>query len=143
MSKLDQSLRVKHGLAAVAAALTLGIAGSAIAGGAGQSDSVRASGPSEVARLDGSVHYRSERRTVRANSQAFEIVDCPAGTKVIGGGVESSAGFSNGSGMMINSTNPFDDNDGNDSVDDGWEGAVDVFQNAGGGRIKVWAICVG
>ena len=131
MSKLDQPLRLKHGIAAAVAALALGVAGTAIpmatAGGGG----------------GGNLQYRFDTRTVQANSQAHENVRCPRGTKVVGGGVESSAGFRSGSGMMINSSAPLDGGDGNNTPDDGWSGAVDVFQNAGGSRIFVWAICKG
>lgn len=46
--------------------------------------------------------------------------------------------------MMINSSNPVDFTfDDNQTPDDGWEGSVDVFSNAGGERIKVYAICRG
>jgi hypothetical protein len=132
MSKLDQPLRLKHGLAAVAAALTLGVAGTAIpmatAGGGGGG---------------GNLHYSAETRNVRANSQPFEIADCPPGTKVVGGGVESSAGFEGGGGTMISTSAPFDDRDRRGRPEDGWIGRVDAFQNAGGERIKVWAICKG
>ena len=72
------------------------------------------------------LHYRAERATVRANSQATNVADCPRGTKVVGGGVDSSAGFRSGGGMMINTSAPFDDNDSNDRPDDAWIGAVDV-----------------
>jgi hypothetical protein len=130
MSKLDQPLRVKHGLAAVAAALALGVAGTAIplatAGGGG-----------------GGLHYVRDGRSVNANSQARERADCPPGTKVVGGGAESSAGFSNANGMMLNTSRPFDDRDGNPYADDGWVARVDVFQNAGGQRFQVYAICKG
>ena len=74
MNKLDQPLKVKHGLVAVAAALTLGIAGTAIpmatAGGGG----------------GGNLLYRSDAHQVSANSQASERVRCPAGTHVVGHG---------------------------------------------------------
>ncbi len=45
--------------------------------------------------------------------------------------------------MMINSSAPLDDGDGNNRPNDGWSGAVDVFQNAGGQRMFVYAICRG
>jgi hypothetical protein len=144
MSKLDQPLRLKHGLAAVAAALTLGVAGTAIAGGAGQKDAVRASAGSGVAKLDGGVHYRKDViNNIHANSQPSTIVPCPGGTKVVGGGVLTDAGFAGGRGMMINTSGPIDDDDPNGNPDDGWYGRVDAFDNAGGHDIKVWAICVG
>jgi hypothetical protein len=130
MSKLDQPLRLKHGIAAAVAALAVGVAGTAIpmatAGGGG-----------------GTLHYRFDSRTVQANSQATERVRCAPGTKVVGGGVDSVAGFRGGSGMMINSSTPFDSADGGNNPDDGWEGAVDVFQNAGGSRMFVYVICKG
>jgi hypothetical protein len=132
MSKLDQPLRLKHGIAAAVAALALGVAGTAIpmatAGGGGGD----------------TLHYRAERfNNVPANSQRGRRADCPPGTKVVGGGVKSSAGFRSGSGMMINTSAPFDDGDGNGNPDDGWKGLVDIFQNAGGENIVVYAICKG
>ena len=127
MSKLDQPLRLKHGIAAALAALALGVAGTAI--------------PMATAGGGGGLHYVRDYKQVRANSQAHENVRCPAGTKVIGGGVSSSAGFSSGSGMMINSSYPLDSGDGGNRPEDGWRGSVDVFQNADGEFIGVWAIC--
>lgn len=130
MSKLDQPLRLKHGIAAVVAALTLGVAGTAIpmatAGGGGDT-----------------LYYVKDGRSVRANSQAYENVNCPGGTRVIGGGVEGTAFFAGGAGQMINTSAPFDDEDGNGKPDDGWEGAMDNFGNADGKRIVVHAICKG
>lgn len=78
MSKLDQPLKVKHGLAAVVAALTLGVAGTAIAGGAGQKDAIRANATTAGSLGGGSLAYRSDSRRVNANSQAYENVHCPA-----------------------------------------------------------------
>ena len=129
MSKLDQPLKVKHGLAAAVAALALGIAGTAIpmatAGGGG----------------GGNLPYRSDAHQVSANSQASERVRCPAGTHVVGGGTSGTARFEAGAGQMVNSSHPFDAGDGNNSPDDGWTGTVDNFQNAGGEFIAVHAIC--
>jgi hypothetical protein len=122
MSKLDLPLKVKHGLAAAVAALALGVAGTAI--------------PMATAGGGGGLHYVDRViRNVDANSQEDKTAFCPDGTKVVGGGVWSGAGFSSGSGMMINTSAP----DGNDA----WEGAVDVFANAGGQKMKVYAICKG
>jgi hypothetical protein len=136
MNQLDQPLRLKHGLAAVAAALTLGVAGTAIAGGAGQKDAVRANATTAGGGGGGTLHYRSERRrNVNANSQAREAVVCHPGEKVLGGGVKSTAGFKNGGGMMINTSAP--------SGNDVWFAKVDVFQNGGGEDIVVYAICKG
>ena len=128
MSKLDQPLKVKHGLAAAVAALALGAAVTMIpmatAGGGG-----------------GALHYVKEERGVRAESQATEFADCPSGTKVIGGGAEGTANFAGGAGQMLNTSAPFDDGDGNGTPDDGWVGTIDNFTNAGGKRLTVYAIC--
>ena len=130
MSKLDQPLKVKHGLVAVAAALALGAVGTMIpmatAGGGGSN-----------------LHYVQEGRGVDAESQATEVAHCPAGTQVIGGGVEGTAFFDSGAGQMINTSAPFDDDDGNRRPNDGWLGTMDNFTNAGNDRIIVYAICKG
>jgi hypothetical protein len=130
MSKLDQPLRLKHGIAAAMAALALGVAGTAIpmatAGGGG-----------------GGLHYVRDSRPVIANSQATEVVHCPAGTRLVGGGAEGTAFFSGGSGQMLNTSAPFDDSDQNGKPDDGWIGTIDNFQNADNDRLIVHAICRG
>ena len=129
MSKLDQPLRLKHGIAAVVAALILGVAGTAI--------------PKATAGGGGGLHYVRDSRPVRANSQATEVVHCPAGTRLVGGGAEGTAFFSGGSGQMLNTSAPFDSGDGNDKPDDGWIGTMDNFQNADNDRLIVYAICKG
>jgi hypothetical protein len=143
MSELDQPLKLKHGLAAAVAIMAVSITGTAIAGGAGQKDAVRASAAS--ADLQGTIHYRQVRERVRmqGNEQLSREVDCHRGERVVGGGVLSSAGFRGGGGMMISSSEPFDDGDPNVADDDGWYGAVDAFANAGGQLMVVTAVCVG
>jgi hypothetical protein len=130
MSKLDQPLRLKHGIAAAVAALALGVAGTAIpmatAGGGG-----------------GGLRYVKESRPVNANSQATEVAHCPDGTKVVGGGAEGTAFFAGGSGQMLNTSAPFDSGDPNGKPEDGWIGTIDNFQNADNDRLIVWAICKG
>ena len=136
MSKLDRPLRLKHGLAAVVAALALGVAGTAMAGGAAQEDGVRASAGKVAAARGLTLQYITTRvNNVPANSQRGAVVDCPPGTFVVGGGIRSTAGFASGAGMMINTSR----NSGNAA----WKGRVDVFRNAGGEDILVTAICLG
>jgi hypothetical protein len=126
MSKLDQPLKLKHGLAAAVAIMAVSITGTAIAGGGGGG---------------GGFIYRSDAHQINANTQASESVRCPAGTHVVGGGTSGTAGFESGSGQMVNSSHPFDGGDGNNQPDDGWTGRVDNFQNAGNEFIAVHAIC--
>lgn len=130
MSRLDQPLKLKHGLAAAVAIMAVSITGTAIAGGGGGSGGG-----------GGKLHYVQDGRRVRALSQAHEAVRCPPGTKVVGGGALSTAGFRDQNGMMLNSSNPLDARDSNRYVDDGWEADVDVFENAGGEAFRVYAIC--
>jgi hypothetical protein len=130
MSRLDQPLKLKHGLVALAGALILGAAATAIPMATAQDGG-------------GNLHYVRDSRPVSANSQATEITRCPAGTHVVGGGAEGTAFFRGGSGQMLNTSAPFDNDDGGDKPDDGWIGTMDNFQNADNDRLIVWAICKG
>jgi hypothetical protein len=89
------------------------------------------------------LHYRHEDRFVRSNTQASVAVLCHSGEQVLGGGFKSTAGFMHGGGTMISTSAPFDSGDPNNRGDDGWLGRLDVFQNAGGERMQVYAICKG
>jgi hypothetical protein len=70
------------------------------------------------------------------------VANCRRGERVVGGGVRSYAGFAGGRGMMINTSEPFDDGDQNRTDDDGSIGVVDAFDNASNPRIVVTAICM-
>jgi hypothetical protein len=130
MSKLDQPLKLKHGLAAVAAALVLGGAATAIPMATAQGGG-------------GNLRYVREVRDVNANSQAGLVTQCPRGTVVVGGGVRGTAGFASAEGQMINTSQPFDGGDQNSREEDGWIGRMDNFANAGNDRMAVYAICKG
>ena len=136
MSRLNRPLRVWHGLLAAVAALAVGSAGSAIAGG--QRDAISPAAHIKAAAV--TLHYVHKERTVHASSQAGLHADCPPGTYVVGGGVFSSAHFAHGGGMMINSSTPFNVGDPDN---DGWFGKVDNFQNAEAKSMTVYAICMG
>lgn len=133
MSKLDQPLKLKHGLAAAVAIMAMSITGTAIAGGGGGGDG--GGGGSNIH------YYKNTKRNVQANSQAHVQVRCGRGQRVIGGGVESDSGFALGRGQMINTSAPLDGRDANGRADDGWDAYVDTFDNADDENIRVYAIC--
>jgi hypothetical protein len=140
MSKLKQPLRLWHGVLAVVAALAVGVAGTAIAGG-GQAKDLTTSGvpPGGVFRDSGKYHYGFKvRGTPTGNSQRGIKLKCPRGTRVIGGG---GGGFSlDPTEQFVNYQRPFDNSDRGRAPDDGWIVFVNTIDGEGE-SIGVEPIC--
>jgi hypothetical protein len=143
MSRLKQPLRLWHGLLAVVAALAVGVAGTAIAGG-GNGD---ASKGLTTAGFGGRVFFDvgktrygfKQRNTPTGNSQRALRLTCPRGTKVLGGG---GGGFSNDpTEQNVNFSGPFDSGDRGRKPEDGWRVFVNTVGGEGGEGMEVSAIC--
>ena len=113
MSKLKRPLRLWHGLLAIVAALAVGAAGTAIAGGGNggaeqESDDGRVWGRGFF--QVGKHHYGFKRRNTPRGQQPDGLrLKCPRGTKVIAGG---GGGFSNEANEQnVNFSGPFDSRD--------------------------------
>jgi hypothetical protein len=141
MSKLKQPLRLWHGLLAIVAALAVGAAGTAIAGG-GQSKDLTTSGlpPGGIFRHSGKYHYGVDvRGTPIGDSQRRVRIKCPRGTRVIGGG---GGGLSaDPTEQNVNFSAPFDTRDRGRVPEDGWSVWVNTVQGDGE-AIAVEAVCV-
>jgi hypothetical protein len=131
MSKLKQPLRLWHGLLAIVAALAIGAAGTAIAGG-GQSKNLTTAGlpPGGIFRDAGKYHYGVDvRGTPTGDSQRSVRIKCPRGTRVIGGG---GGGLSaDPTEQNVNYQRPFDSADRRRVPDDGWIVWVNTVQGDG------------
>jgi hypothetical protein len=140
MSKLKQPLRLWHGLLAIVAALAVGAAGTAIAGG-GKGKDLTTAGlpPGGVFRDSGKYHYGLKvRATPTGDSQRGIRLKCPRGTRVIGGG--GGGDSVDPTEQFVNYQGPFDNRDRGRVRDDGWI----VFVNSIGSDgefIAVEAIC--
>jgi hypothetical protein len=139
MSKLKQPLRVWHGLLAIVAALAVGAAGTAIAGG-GPGDEITTAEVGPVGFVkSGKYRYGFKSRTVPSgDSQRTTRLRCPRRTKVIGGG----GGFSSQPGeQSILWNGPFDSSDRDLKPENGWRIFVNSIRAEGGEGFSVWAIC--
>jgi len=143
MSKLNQPLRLWHGLLAIVAALAVGAAGTAIAGdhgGAGKDLTTAGFGPSGFVHVGKHYYGFKARNTPPGDSQTPLALKCPGGTKVIGGG---GGGFSNVPGeQAINFIGPFDSRDRGRKPEDGWRVFVNNVGLEGGEGIEVSAVCL-
>jgi hypothetical protein len=141
MSKLKQPLRVWHGVLAIVAALAVGAAGTAIAGG-GQSKDLTTAGtpPGGVFRDSGKYHYGFKAKgTPIGDSQENVRLKCPRGTRAIAGG---GGGFSlDPTEQFVNYQRPFDSRDRGRVPEDGWIVFVNTIQGDGEG-IGVEVVCV-
>jgi hypothetical protein len=140
MSKLKQPLRLWHGLLAIVAALAIGAAGTAIAGGQGKALTTTGVAPGGFVDA-GKYHYGFKTKaTPPGDSQTLVRLTCPRGTRVVGGG---GGGFSGTPGeQAINFNSPFDNRDRRRVPDDGWFMAVDTLAVDTTEIIGVAAICV-
>jgi hypothetical protein len=140
MSTLMRPLRLWHGVLAIVAALAIGAAGTAIAGG-GQNKDLTTAGlpPGGIFRDSGKYHYGIRvRSTPTGDSQRSVRLKCPRGTRVIGGGGGGDSIDPNE--QFVNYQGPFDNRDRGRLPDDGWR----VYVNSIGSEgefIAVEAIC--
>ena len=140
MSKLKRPLRLWHGVLAIVAALAVGAAGTAIAGGG------RQQGPDDgrvrpaVGFLDREVPLRVQGEGHPARQQPENVrLKCPRGTRVIAGG---GGGFSNDPNEQdVNFSGPFDSRDRGRDPEDGWIDVREQRRCRGRGH-RVEAICV-
>jgi len=141
MSKLKQPLRLWHGLLAIVAALAVGAAGTAIAGGGQAKDLTTAGfGPSGFVKVGKHYYGFKARNTPPGDSQRSVRLKCPRKTKVIGGG---GGGFSNDpTEQSINFIGPYDSGDRGRKPEDGWRVFVNNLGLEGGEGMEVAAICV-
>jgi hypothetical protein len=140
MSKLKQPLRLWHGLLAVVAALAVGVAGTAIAGGGQAKDRTTAGvPPGGVFRDSGKYHYGVKARpTNTGNSQKGLKLKCPRGTRVIAGG--GGGDSVDPTEQNLNYSGPFDNRDRGRVRDDGWIVFVNSIDSEGE-FVVVEAIC--
>jgi len=140
MGKLKRPLRLWHGLLAVVAALAVGAAGTAIAGG-GQSKNLTTAGipPRGVFRDSGKYHYGLKLRSSNpgVNQQGIRL-KCPRGTRVVGGG--GGGDSVDPTEQFLNYSGPFDNRDRGRARDDGWIVFVNNFDTEGE-VIAAEAIC--
>ena len=141
MSKLKQPLRLWHGLIAIVAALVIGAAGTAIAGGGHGKDLTTAGlPPGGIFRDSGKYHYGVKAKgTPPGDSQTNVRLPCPRGTRVLGGGGGGSSGVP--SEQSINFNGPFDNGDSGRVPEDGWIMFVNNQGLEGNELIVVQAIC--
>ncbi|MEK6326478.1 MAG: hypothetical protein AABM66_02990 [Actinomycetota bacterium] len=145
MSKLKQPLRLWHGLLAVVAALAIGVAGTAIAGG-GNGGSHKDLTTAGFGGQGGFVKSGKHRYGVKTrgvppgDSQTGTRLKCPRKTRVIAGG---GGGFSNAPNeQSINYNGPFDSGDRGAKPDNGWQIFVNNEGVDGTEGMAVWTICV-
>ena len=144
MSKLKRPLKLWHGLLAIVAALAIGAAGTAIAGGGngGPSKGLTTAGVGGSGFFQVGHHYYGfkSRSTPLGDSQRALRLSCPRGTKVIAGG---GGGYSNEPNEQnVNFTGPFDSGDRGRKPEDGWWMFVNTQDGEGGEGMEVSAICV-
>ena len=81
--------------------------------------------------------YRSDVERVDAGTQEGNSVNCPQGTRVVGGGMEiTKPGDVTESATVA----PFDGSDDNNKADDGWESWANN-EGAQDRRMTTWGIC--
>ena len=140
MSTLNRPLRLWNGLLAIVAALAIGAAGTAIAGG-GQAKDLTPAGLGGGGFLDsGKYHYGFKSKgTPIGNSQENVRLQCPRGTRVIAGG---GGGTSlDPTEQQVNYSGLFDSRDRGRVPEDGWIVFVNS-QGSEGESIGVEAVCV-
>jgi hypothetical protein len=140
MSKLKRPLRLWHGLFAIVAALAIGAAGTAIAGGS-HDKNLAAAGFGPGGFVDsGKYHYGIKAKgTPPGDSQTHVKLKCPSRTRVIGGGGGGSSG--DPTEQSVNFTGPFDNRDRGRAPDDGWVTFVNNQGLEGNEAIVVQAVC--
>ena len=140
MGKLKRPLRLWHGLLAIVAALAIGAAGTAIAGGGQAKDLTTAGFGGSVFRDSGKYHYGIKAKgTPIGNSQEGLQLKCPRGTRAIAGG---GGGFSNDPlEQNVNYSGLFDGRDRGRVPEDGWIVFVNTVDGDGEG-IGVEVVCV-
>jgi hypothetical protein len=141
MSKLKRPLRLWHGLLAIVAALAIGAAGTAIAGGGKSKDLTTAGIPPRGVFLDsGKYRYGVKIRASdpgTTNQQGVRL-KCPRGTRVIGGG--GGGDSTDPTEQFLNYSGPFDSRDRGRVPEDGWIVFVNN-DNTEGEVVIVEAIC--
>lgn len=140
MSKLKRPLRLWHGLLAIVAALAVGAAGTAIAGGGKSKDLTTAGIPPRGVFLDsGKYHYGVKiRASGPGENQQGVRLKCPRGTRAIGGG--GGGDSADPTEQFLNYSAPFDSRDRGRVPDDGWIVFVNNFDTEGE-VVAVEAIC--
>ena len=140
MRRLSQPLRAWHGLLAVVAALAVGAAGTAIAGGDHGKDLAAAGfGPGGFVK-SGKYRYGFKvKGAPPVDRQTHVRLKCPRGTRVISGGGGGSSGDPNE--QSVNYTAPFDTRDRGRVPEDGWIVFVNNQGLEGNEAIVVQAIC--
>jgi hypothetical protein len=93
---------------------------------------------SDLGSAGGFTYIRGDTATLNAGIAGTSVADCPAGTKVVGGGLAPES--SPVAESRINSTYPIDTGDADEKPDDGWE--ADVYNISGGPKnFAAYAIC--
>jgi hypothetical protein len=141
MGKLRQPLQVWHGVLAIVAALAIGVAGTAIAGGGSDKKGLTAAGFGPGGFLDsGKYHYGVKAVGAPPNdSQTNVRLKCPRGTRVVGGGGGGSSG--DPTEQSVNFAGPFDSRDRGRVPEDGWIMFVNNQGLEGNEAIVVQAVC--
>jgi hypothetical protein len=97
-----------------------------------------ASADNDLGSAGGLTYIQSDSVSLNAGEAGLPVADCPAGTKVVGGGVTPQS--SPTAESRINSTYPIDTGDADEKTDDGWEG--DVYNVSGALKgYSAYAIC--
>jgi hypothetical protein len=142
MSKLKRPLRVWHGLLAIVAALAIGAAGTAIAGGGQSKDLTTAAFSGGGGKfLDAGKYHQGfkSKGTPIGDSQESVRLKCPLGTRAIAGG---GGGLSTDpSEQNVNYSGLFDGRDRGRAPEDGWIVFVNSIDSEGE-RIGVEVVCV-
>jgi hypothetical protein len=128
-------------LLAIVAALAVGAAGTAIAGGGNGNDLTTSGfGPGGFVK-SGKYRYGFKVRGVPAgDSQRSTRIRCPRKARVIGGGGGGSSSEPGEQAIIWNG--PFDNGDRNLKPEDGWITYVNNLGLEGNESRSVWAVCV-
>ncbi|MDX6585564.1 MAG: hypothetical protein QOI31_37 [Solirubrobacterales bacterium] len=98
-----------------------------------------ASADTNLGTVDGLTYISALTTFLPSPATATERADCPAGTKVVGGGVAVGVSGEEGDARIASGL-PFDGGDANSIPDDGWEGrGANLF--GGSKSMTVFAIC--
>jgi hypothetical protein len=139
---LKRPLRVWHGLLAIVAALAIGAAGTAIAGGGQSKDLTTAAFSGGGGKfLDAGKYHQGfkSKGTPIGDSQESVRLKCPLGTRAIAGG---GGGLSTDpSEQNVNYSGLFDSRDRGRAPEDGWIVFVNSIDSEGE-RIGVEVVCV-
>lgn len=92
----------------------------------------------------GKLKYVSERKSsVASSTQGGVTAECPAGTRVVGGGASHNGGLGGpNSSTWINTTRPEDGPDGNFKDDDAWGAYIDHYNFGTTVDITAHAVCI-